>query len=234
MIETRTDTIALTDGTQLRLTVAEPENVVRGGIVVLHEDKGVTERIRIILAALAEEGWLTVAPHLYHGEGSETSESETAEPWVAERVRGLSGESVLADTDAAFVWLADRGVSGEHQGIMGFDIGGTAALVVAASRRLGAAVTVGGGGIVTPLSVGLPPLVEVAEEVSCPWLGMYGEMDSHIPPEEIDKLRSAASGAGVITDVVRYSRADHRFDTDPESAEEAWRRARNWFDLHLR
>ncbi|WP_019855958.1 dienelactone hydrolase family protein [Actinopolyspora mortivallis] len=232
MIETRTDTLALTDGTRLRLTFAEPENVVRGGIVVLHEDRGVTERVRILVAALAEEGWLTVAPHLYHEDTDH--EADPAEEDVDERVRGLSGESVLNDTDAAFVWLSDRGVTEDRQGIMGFDIGGTAALVVASQRRLGAAVTVGGDGIVTPVSTELPPLVETVGEVSCPWLGLYGEMGGRIPTEEIERLRAAASGAGAITDVVRYPRADHRFDADPESAEEAWKRARNWFDLHLR
>lgn len=233
MTQTRTETIALTDGNRLRLTVAEPENVVRGGIVVLHEAGGITDRIRILVAALAEEGWLTVAPHLYDRHGAEPHGDDGAED-VADRIRHLSGDSVLADTDASFVWLSNQGVPNDSHGILGFDLGGTAALVVAASRRLGAAVTIGGDGIMTPVSTGLPPLLEIAGELSCPWLGLYGELDSGTTPEEIDKLRAAASGAGAVTDVVSYPQTDHRFDTDPASAEEAWRRTRNWFDLHLR
>lgn len=232
MTRTRTDTIALTNGTQLRLTVAEPDNVVRGGLVVLHEARGVTDLIRVLVGALAEEGWLAVAPHLYHHDG--VDDEVDGDDEASDRVRQLSGESVLTDTDAAFVWLSDRGVSADQQGVIGFDIGGTAALVVAASRRIGAAVTVGGGGIVSPLSDGLPPLVDIAGELSCPWLGLYGERDTRIPAEEVDKLREVADGAQVATDVVRYPQADHRFDTAPESATEAWRRTRNWFDLHLR
>ncbi len=228
--------IALTDGTRLRLTVAEPDNVVRGGLVVLHEARGVTERIRLLVSALAEEGWLTVAPNLYHrgsadGDGADEVDGDDQ---VFDQVQRLSGESVLADTDAAFVWLSDHGVSADLQGVIGFDIGGTAALVVAAGRRIGAAVTVGGAGIVTPLSEALPPLVDIAGDLSCPWLGLYGERDTWIPAAEVDKLREVADSAEVATDVVRYPQADHRFDTDPEAATEAWRRARNWFDLHLR
>lgn len=239
MTHTRTETIALTDGSRLPLTVAEPDNVVRGGLVVLHEARGVTDLIQVLVGALAEEGWLTVAPHLYHRDGphqsDETDDEEVdGDDTAFDRVRRLSGESVLADTDAAFVWLSDQGVSADLQGVIGFDIGGTAALVVAASRRIGAAVTVGGAGIVSPLSDGLPPLVDLAGDLSCPWLGMYGERDTLIPAEEVDKLREVAEGAEAATDVVRYPQADHRFDTDPESASEAWRRARNWFDLHLR
>ncbi|WP_243790904.1 dienelactone hydrolase family protein [Saccharopolyspora gloriosae] len=234
MTETRTETLALTDGTELRLTVAEPENVVRGGLVVLHEARGVTDRVRSLVGALADEGWLTVAPHLYHREGTDEFSDEHAEEQVLDQVQRLSGESILADSDASFVWLTDQGVPGDRQGVIGFDIGGSAALVVAASRSLGAAVTVGGGGILSPLSEGLPALVEIAGELAGPWLGIYGEQDARIPADEVDKLREAAATARVATDVVHFTGSEHRFDTDIDAAVEAWQRARNWFDTHLR
>lgn len=232
MTQTRTETLALTDGTELRLTVAEPDNVVRGGLVVLHEARGVTDRVRRLVSALAEEGWLTVAPHLYHRDGADELDDGHAEDQVLDQIQRLSGETILADTDAAFVWLSDQGVTTDCQGVIGFDIGGTAALVVAASRSLGAAVTVGGGGILEPLCDGLPALVEIAGELSCPWLGLYGSRG--VPDDEIEKLRDVAEGSEVALDLVRYPEADHRFDTDPEAAREAWQRARNWFDVHLR
>ncbi|WP_433870882.1 dienelactone hydrolase family protein [Saccharopolyspora sp. CA-218241] len=229
MTQTRAETIALTDGTELRLTVARPETVVRGGLVVLHEAKGVTNRVRALAARLAEEGWLTVVPHLYHRDGAD----ELAAEEVAEHVRRLSGEDLLADTDAAFVWLAEQGVDTDRQGIVGFDLGGSAALVVAASRSLGAAVSVGGPGICEPVAAALPPLVEVVGELTCPWLGLYGD-DEQVPAGEVDKLRETAERARVVTDVVRYPGAGHRFDHDEDAATEAWQRARNWLDLHLR
>ncbi len=227
MTPTRTETISLTDGRTLRLTVAEPENVVRGGLVVLHEARGVTDTVRAMVGGLASEGWLVVAPHLYHD-----AEDEPAD--AAERVGGLSGDSVLADTDVAFVWLGQRGVSADRLGVMGFDLGGSVAMVVAGSRSIGAAVTVGGGGILEPLSAGLPSLVEVAEELACPWLGLYGDDDEEIPFSDVDKLRDAAAAAPVATDVVRFTDTGHRFDTTPDAGAEAWQRALNWFDAHLR
>ena len=39
MTEIRTETVPLVDGSALRLTVAEPVSAIRGGIVVLHEDR---------------------------------------------------------------------------------------------------------------------------------------------------------------------------------------------------
>lgn len=227
-MQTRTETVELTDGRTLRLTVAEPENAVRGGLVVLHEARGVTEVVRGLVSSLAAEGWLAVAPHLY-GDTDEV-DAEAAEG----RVRELSGDSVLADTDSAAVWLAQRGVEADRTGVIGFDLGGTVALVIASSRTVGAAVSVAGGGIVEPLSEGLPALVDVAGDLTCPWLGIYGDQDESIPVEEVEKLRAAAAEAEVATDVVRFSAATNRFDTDPDASAEAWQRTLNWFDLHLR
>jgi carboxymethylenebutenolidase len=228
MTQTRTETLPLTDGRELRLTVAEPENAVRGGLVVLHEARGVTDTVRGLVASLAGEGWLVVAPHLYH------DADEVADGDVSDQVSRLSGEAVLADTDVAFVWLGDQGVRPDRMGVLGFDLGGSVAMVVAGSRTIGAAVTIGGGGILTPLSDGLPSLVEVAAELTCPWLGLYGDDDGKIALAEVEKLRDVAASAPVATDVVRFADSSHRFDTSPAASAEAWQRVLNWFDSHLR
>src|SRR5712664_59517 len=228
MTETRTEVIELDDGRSVRLTVAEPDRPVRGGLVVLHEARGVTDVVRGLAASLADEGWLAVAPHLYGAQNAD----EVAD--VDSELKRLSGDSVLADTDAAAVWLAERGVAADRTGVIGFDLGGAVAMVVASSRTVGAAVSVAGVGILAPLSDGLPALVDVAGELTCPWLGIYGDEDAAIPVAEVEKLRDAAATAEVATDVVRFAGTDNRFDTDQQAGAEAWHRTLNWFDLHLR
>lgn len=226
MTKTRVETIPLTDGSELRMTVAEPDNAVRGGVVVLHESQGVTERVLGVVGALAEEGWLTVAPHLYHRLAGLPSAEEAA--------GRLTGESVLADTDASFAWLADQGIAADRMGVVGFDLGGTVACVVAGKRRLGAVVSCAAGGVSTGVAPGLPALLDIAGEVNSPWLALYGERDGALAPGEVGLLREAAGRAGVATDIVSYPDADHRFDTAPEAAAEAWQRTLNWLDAHLR
>ncbi|HWC83873.1 MAG TPA: dienelactone hydrolase family protein [Pseudonocardiaceae bacterium] len=230
MTEIRTETIALTDGRSLRLTVAGPQPAVRGGLIVLHEARGVTDAVRGLVDSLAAEGWLAVAPHLYRADHAE--EFDGAD--VDHQVSKLSGDTVLADTDATAVWLADAGVPADRLGVIGFDLGGAVAMVVASSRTVGAAVSVAGGGITEPLSDGLPALIDVAGELTCPWLGLYGDRDTTISPDQVEKLRDAAAGASVATEVVRFAEASNRFDSDPTAAAEAWQRTLNWFDLHLR
>src|SRR5207248_9776779 len=119
MTETRTETIDLTDGRSLRLTVAEPDSAVRGGLLVLHEARGVTDVVRGLVSSLADEGWLAVAPHLYGSEHADELDGDDVEHQLSR----LSGDSVLADTDAAAVWLVQRGVSPDRTGVIGFDLG---------------------------------------------------------------------------------------------------------------
>ncbi|MDT7789373.1 MAG: carboxymethylenebutenolidase [Pseudonocardiales bacterium] len=213
MTTTRIETLSLTDGRELRVTIAEPDSAVRGGLVVLHEARGITEGVRSLASSLAAEGWLAIAPHLYDADRVHGDD-------IRDQVSKLSGDRLLEDTDVAFVWLGQQGVSADRMGVVGFDIGGTVAMVVAASRTIGAAVTVAGPGILEPLSDGLPALVDVAGDLTCPWLGIYRDDDS----EEVSKLRDAVISSETASDVVRFD----------VSSDEAWARALNWFDAHMR
>jgi carboxymethylenebutenolidase len=231
MTEVRTEAIPLVDGSTLRLTVAEPVSSIRGGIVVLHEARGVTEAVRGLVHGLAGEGWLAVAPHLYHRDTAEELDGDDGQ--VQQQVERLDGEQMMADTDTAFDWLSEHDISTDRMGVIGFDLGGTVALLVAAERTLGAAVTVEGEGIAEARSAALPSLLDAAPGLTCPWLGIYGEpVDGERP--EIKQLRDAAASSEVATDVVVYSRSGHRFDDDPDAAADAWQRTLNWFDSHLR
>lgn len=219
-------------GVSVPLTIVEPESAPRGGIVVLHEAHGVTEAVQRLAAALADEGWLAVAPHLYHREAAngDTADGDTAGDGA---LASLTGATVLEDCDAAFAWLADRGIGADRIGVVGFDLGGAVALVVASSREIGAAVSVSGGGIEERLSEGLPTLVEAAPSLTCPWLGLYGEQDEAISLPQVEALREAAVTSEVATNVVTYAGVGHRFDTE-EANSEALQRVFDWFDSHLR
>lgn len=232
MTDIRTETVPLVDGSALRLTVAEPVSSVRGGIVVLHEARGVTDAVRGLVHGLAGEGWLVVAPHLYHRDGADELDA-VDEQQVQAQVDRLESDQVMADTDTAFGWLAEHDIEADRMGVVGFDLGGSVALLVAAKRTLGAAVTVAGTGS-APSSAGLPSLVAAATALTCPWLGIYGEPADGVADPEVEELRAAAARSEMATDVVVYPQSGHRFDDDPDAAADAWQRTLNWFDSHLR
>jgi carboxymethylenebutenolidase len=231
MTELRTEAIPLVDGSTLRLTVAEPVSTRRGGIVVLHEARGVTDAVRGLVHGLAGEGWLVVAPHLYHRDTADELDGDDGQ--VQQQVDRLDGEQMMADTDTAFDWLAEHDIGTDRMGVIGFDMGGTVALLVAAERTFGAAVTVEGEGITEARSSALPSLIDAAPGLTCPWLGIYGESTDGERPE-LKQLRDAAASSEVATNVVVYPHSGHRFDDDPDAAADAWQRTLNWFDSHLR
>lgn len=215
------------------LTAVAPEGPARGGIVVLHESREFPESLLDLLRALALEGWLAVAPDLFHRDATGSDE--------------VFGENLFADFDATFDWLTAQGIYPDCVGVIGFDDAGTAALIVATSRPIGAAVSVAAAGIVEPLNDDAVALLDAAPSLQAPWLGLYGEDDPRTPPHHIENLREAATRASVATNVVSYSGLQHRADepsiapgstdhSDPTTAAlvEAQTRIFDWFDSFLR
>src|SRR5690606_13444276 len=157
------------------LTIRHPDGPVAGGVVVVQEVFGVTPHIEDVCERLAGVGWLAVAPHLYH----RTGDPVVPHDQIAEGRRHagqLTAEGILADIDAALGYIEGAGFPRDTAGVVGFCMGGTIAMVVAAARQVGAAVTFYGSGI-TKGRFGFPPLLEVAPKLRAPWLGLYGDRD---------------------------------------------------------
>ncbi|GAC1598098.1 MAG: dienelactone hydrolase family protein [Acidimicrobiales bacterium] len=219
------------------LSVHSPDDAPKGGVVVVQEAFGVNDHIEDVCRRFAAEGWLAVAPHLFHRSGDpKLGYTDLAQ--VMPHMQELTLEGILTDIDAATARIAEAGIPLGKQGIVGFCMGGTVALVVGAERPIGAAVTFYGGGV-TKGRFGFPALVEEAPKLQAPWLGLFGDLDKGIPVEDVEALRTAAATAKVPTEVVRYAEAEHGFHCDvrdsynADAATDAWVRTLNWFTEHL-
>ena len=215
------------------LSIHEPSGSPRGGLVVVQEAFGVNAHIEDVCRRLAEAGWLAVAPHLFHRSGDPTFGYDDLSQ-VMPHMEQLTADGVLADVDAAL----DAAASAGSVGVTGFCMGGTVALVTAARRDVGAAVTFYGGGVKEG-RFGFAPLVEEATRLRAPWLGLFGDLDAGIPVADVEELREAAASSGQPTEVVRYPDAGHGFNCDlrasfhEPSATDAWQRMLSWFERYL-
>ena len=220
------------------LTVREPEADPKGGVVVVQEAFGVNDYVASVCERLAADGWLAVAPHLFHRSGDPSIDygAGIAEAW--EHMKQLTVDGVLADVDAAVDRIAAAGVPASRTAITGFCMGGTVTLAVAARRDIGAAVSWYGGGV-TEGRFGFGPLVEEARRLRAPWLGLYGDLDTGIPVAQVEELRIAAASSDQPTELVRYADAGHGFHCHQRdvfhepSATDGWSRMLAWFDRHL-
>jgi carboxymethylenebutenolidase len=229
-------TITTADG-PMPAALAEPDGPPKGGIVVIQEAFGLTSHIVDITGRLAEDGWLAIAPALFHRQGSPVFAYDDFEKMFP-IFKELNAAGVEMDVDATIGAIAERGIPAARTGIVGFCMGGTVAMHTAARVPLGAAVTFYGGGVAEG-RFGFPSCIEAAPDLKAPWLGLYGDLDKGIPVEEVESLRIATKQAGVETEIVRYPEADHGFNCDarpsfhPESAADGWSRTLSWFARHL-
>lgn len=220
------------------LTVTAPDGQVRGGILVIQEAYGVNDHIAAVTRKLAAQGYLAVAPHLYHRIAEAPADTfQAARPLM----RSLNGDDLRRDLEDAVEYLTAADVDSDRIGIVGFCMGGTVALWAAATLPVAAAVTFYGGGIAEPRWPGVPAGLESGANLRAPWLGLYGDKDSSIPVQQVEALRSTFGSSGVAATIVRYPDAGHAFATDPASpkhvpgaAQDAWNRTLSWFDAHLR
>jgi carboxymethylenebutenolidase len=236
-MQTSTIEITTSDG-PMALYEAVPDGDVRGGMVVIQEAFGVNSYIEDVTNRFADLGYHAVAPHLFHRAGGGTVPYGDFGAVIA-KYEGLTDDAILVDADAALAHLAAAGRAAAATGIVGFCFGGRVTFLVAARRRLGAAIGFYGGGIVTQRFPQFPSLVSECATLKTPWLGLFGGLDQSIPVEDVDRLRVELDAAPVDTDVVLYPDADHGFFRDvgeayhPEAAADGWKRTQAWLDEHL-
>jgi carboxymethylenebutenolidase len=155
-------------------------------------------------------------------------------------VTALTDAGILADVRLTLDHLHSAGFHDRQIGIVGFCMGGRVTFLVAGSEGLGAAVGFYGGGIVTGRTEAMGSLLGLIPTMSTPWLGLFGDADTGIPVEDVERLRAELTDrAPVETSIVRYPDAEHGFHCDvrpsysPDAARDAWRRTLAWLDRHL-
>jgi len=171
------------------------------GVLVIQEWWGLVEQIRDVADRLAREGFVALAPDLYHGE-------RTDDPDVAGRLMmDLQVPRAARDLEAAVEFLLRHSsVTGARVGAIGFCMGGQLALFAATrSRRIGAVVDCYGIHPNVPLD---PAGLEAAV------LGIFAERDAWVPPEAARRLESELRAAGKRATIRIFPGVGHAFMND--------------------
>ena len=216
-------TVEVGDGTQMGAYHAKPQGGGRRpGLLVLQEAFGVNANIRDVADRFAREGFVALAPELFHrtAPGLDAPYGDFAA--VMPHYQAVTVESLSADLAAAHSWLTERGgVAAGDVSAIGFCLGGRASFLANAILPLKAAVSFYGAGIA-------PALLDRAPKLSGPILLVWGGLDQHIPPEQISAVTAALRAAGKPYVNAEFSEADHAFFNDdrpsfhPASAAQAW------------
>jgi carboxymethylenebutenolidase len=196
----------------------------RGGVLVIHENRGLTEHIRTVAGRFAASGYSALALDLLSEEGGTGAFPDEAA--VAAALSQIPPERFDEDMKAAVTELKRR-MRGKSLAAIGFCFGGAMVwrLLAAGEPRLAAAA---------PFYGPFPTDGDLGGSRAAV-LGVYGGLDARVNATQ-PAAKAALEAAGLKYEMLTFTEADHAFFNDtgarfnPHAATEVWRRALNWFD----
>ncbi|ANJ55986.1 Carboxymethylenebutenolidase [Pseudomonas fluorescens] len=175
------------------------------GIVLIQEIFGVNEHIRSVAEQYAADGYLVIAPDLFwrNGQRIELDYDEAGWKRAVELMNATDVGQAQKDIELAIDALkAQPGLEGGIASI-GYCFGGLLSYHTAANGLVDVAVAYYGGGIQNQL--------ERADEIEVPLLMHFGEEDSHIPLDAVEKIAERFENNDNV-EIVVYPEAEHGFN----------------------
>jgi carboxymethylenebutenolidase len=217
---------------KVRCFVAFPEVAKKApAVLVIHENKGLTDWVRSVADQLAAKGFLAIAPDLLSGAGPEGGDTTSfaSTDAATKAIYALAPEQVKLDLDAAADYVLKLEACDGKLSVAGFCWGGSQSFNYAAQRSgLRAAFVFYGGA---------PTDEAVLAKIQCPVYGFYGENDARITgavPATVEALKKLEKRfeptiyAGAGHGFVRAGEASDASEANKKAREEAWKR---WVEL---
>lgn len=201
------------------------------GVIVIHENRGITEYIKDVAKQVSESGYVSLAVNLCSRKLGPESAGGTDDAMAA--LREISTEDAIKDLGAGVDYLKKQlFVRADKIGCVGFCYGGRMSLLLACHRKeLSASVIFyGRPADAFPLTPNLNAAV----------LGNYGEADGAIPIPTVKELEETLKKNGKVCDIKIYPGAGHAFhrpggnNFKEEAAKDAWNRTIGWFEKYLK
>jgi carboxymethylenebutenolidase len=199
----------------------------KGSVLVIHENRGLTDHIRSVAGRLAGNGYSALAVDLLSEEGGTRAIGDEARIMAA--LAAAPPQRFVADMRAGLTELGRR-VPGRRSAAVGFCFGGGQVwnLVNSGDRRLVAAVPFYGPSPQTPNFARSRAAV----------LAIYGGLDARVNATR-DRAIAALRRARLPYRVRTFPGAEHAFFNstgpryNPVAARQAYRELLRWFELHV-
>ena len=203
-------------------------------IVVIEEIFGVHEYIKDVCRRLAKQGYFAIAPELY-ARLADLSTMTDPHEIIAKVISKAPDAIMLSDLSHTVDWAIAQKGDPNRVAVLGFCRGGRDVWLFAEhDKRLKAAVAFYGpvAGATSPIQPVNP--IDMAADLHCPLLGLYGGKDTSIRPADVYAAQARATAAGKTVDIIYYPDAGHGFHADyrpsynAPDAQAAWAHALNW------
>jgi carboxymethylenebutenolidase len=217
-------TLQVADGSSMAAYISLPENNTGGlpAIILIQEAFGVNHHIRSVADRYAAEGYVVIAPEIFHRTapvGFEGDYNDFAA--VMPHYSAITNKGLEADLKISYQWLIEQAnVDNDKIFSIGYCLGGRVSFLANATLPLKAGVSYYGGSV--------DQLANKAVDLHAKHLFFWGGLDKHIKDENISTIISAVEAAGKAYINVKISYADHGFNCDVRpsynqaAAKEAW------------
>ncbi|MEX1019629.1 MAG: dienelactone hydrolase family protein [Litorilinea sp.] len=214
-------------GDEISVYVARPAaEGTYPGVLVCHENRGLTVHIRDVARRFAKAGYVALAPDLLAREGGTDSRDYDEIPGL---LSNADPDRHVADFQAGFDYLAGlESVYADRISMNGYCFGGGITWrSVTAIPGLAAAAPF----------YGPAPDLDAVSNIQAAMLGVYAEEDERINAG-IEPLAEALDAVGVTYQMNVYPGVNHAFHNDTgerfveETALEAWGDMLAWFEQH--
>jgi carboxymethylenebutenolidase len=201
-----------------------PTSNVKGGILLLHAWWGLNDFFKGLCERLAAEGYLILAPDLYHGQIARTiPEAENLRRKLTRKIATKEIPKALAELQS------QPALTGRPIGLIGFSLGAHWALWLAKEKPKEIAATV--------LFYGTRG--GEYNQTDSAFLGHFAETDEYESASGVKKLEKTLKTAGKDVTFYHYPNTGHWFfESDqpaynPEAANLAWTRTLDYLGIHF-
>lgn len=218
--------------------LALPERTPAPAVLVVNDVLGKLDFYEHLTRRIAQAGFIALDVEYFFREGPVAANDRDA---ASARREKLVQRRTLGDLDSALSFLGSRSdVRGGRLGTIGFCMGGTFVLDLAASR--GDLATVSYYGFPAAERPNLPSPLEVADRMSPPILAHWGDQDHGAGMDNVRALDEKLTAAGVFHEFHIYPNLGHGFlrafldeETVPghDAACESWKRTLDFWRKHL-
>jgi len=161
---------------------------------------------------------------------------------VAVKREAFRDDWTVADLGAAYNLLTEMdAVDGNRIGILGHCWGGRVAWLGACHLDFKACTLFYGGRVKVAYADGGTPPIELAGQINCPVMGVFGNEDRGPSPADVDDYEAALQAAGVPCEFHRYDGAGHGFQDSGKAeryrevqSEDAWGKAIGFLNGQLK
>ncbi len=198
------------------------------GVIVIHENRGLTDHIQDVARRIANLGYVALGVDLLSRLGGTQKFSPPADPTQA--INSLKQEDVDADLLASVAYLKSQSFVKNKIGVVGFCWGGANSLLTAInSKDIAACIVFYGRN---------PANIDDVQKLVAPVQGNYGELDQFVTPG-VPALEAAMKKYGKSFDPKIFPGANHAFfnNTGPRyneaAAKQAWARLVDFYKQNL-